>query len=315
MSFAALLALCGRAFVGRCALTVMVFMLLVTQAKAENYSLPANPPNLSNLINVLRATPEGNWVRVNQNLFSDVWTPVDLRPGFGGPWAIINAWASFAWDPNRGDLIIFGGGHANYGGNDVYRWRGTTGLWERASLPSDLFLVNAAASLYETIDGPDHAPISSHTYDNNVFLPKLDRFLTFGGAAYNTGGRWVRQLPDGSSRITGPYLFDPSLADGNKVGGITGSNVQRVPPFQNIVGGNMWSNRDSYITIPDYYPPVSFVDGKTAYAEENGKDVVYVVARPGGTAAYLYRYSISNLSDPSADLWTLVGDLLRRRHG
>ena len=45
-------------------------------------------------------------------------------------------------------------------------------------------------------------------------------------------------------RTTGPYLFDPSKADGSKVGGTTGSHVTRVAPHPEIVGGNMWENRD-----------------------------------------------------------------------
>ena len=48
---------------------------------------------------------------------------------------------------------------------------------------------------------------------------------------------------DDLSRSTGPYLFDPNRADGNKVGGTTGSNVMRVDPTP-IAGGQMWENRD-----------------------------------------------------------------------
>jgi hypothetical protein len=42
------------------------------------------------------------------------------------PGSILKAWSSFAWDSNRGDVILWGGGHANYGGNAVYRWRDAT---------------------------------------------------------------------------------------------------------------------------------------------------------------------------------------------
>ena len=44
----------------------------------------------------------------------------------------------FAWDSNRGDIVLYGGGHANYSGNDVYRWRSSTLLWERAAYPSEI---------------------------------------------------------------------------------------------------------------------------------------------------------------------------------
>jgi hypothetical protein len=78
------------------------------------------------LLPLLLQTPENGWLKVNANRYSDVWTPTDLEPldyGEGGvthtPSKIILAWSGFAWDSNRGDLILYGGGHANYWGNDV----------------------------------------------------------------------------------------------------------------------------------------------------------------------------------------------------
>ena len=270
----------------------------------------ASSPDLSELVAILAATPEGGWVKVNLNLYADVWTPADLRPLKGPsnptPASIIGAWSSYAWDRNRGELWLYGGGHANYSGIDMYRWRGTTRRWERASLPSEIKQDDLGNWI--AVDGPDRAPASAHTYDNNIFLPIIDRFLTFGGAAYNNGGPYLRQATATTSRRTGPYVFDPSRADPNKVGGSTGSHVQRVSPFPEIIGGNMWANRDIYINIPSGAPlPSAHVNGCTAYAEENGTDVVYVAARSGGTATQLYRYAVSAVDNPALDTWQQVG--------
>ena len=87
-------------------------------------------------------------------------------------------------------LLSYGGGHANYSGNDVYRWRSSTLQWERAALPSEIR--NDPVSGWQAIDGTDNAPSSAHTYDNNIFLPIVDRFLTWGGAAYTNGGPYYR---------------------------------------------------------------------------------------------------------------------------
>ena len=80
-------------------------------------------PNLTPLLNTLSATPERSWVRVNLNNYQDVWAPDDLRPlnlaSNPTPEKIIIAWSSFAWDTKRGKLILYGGGHANYSGNDI----------------------------------------------------------------------------------------------------------------------------------------------------------------------------------------------------
>ena len=87
-------------------------------------------PDLTNLLTQVQNAPEGTWIRANLNNFSDVWAPQELQPYryAGATAALIIAWSSFAWDSNRGDLILFGGGHANYAGNEIYRWHGGTQL-------------------------------------------------------------------------------------------------------------------------------------------------------------------------------------------
>ncbi|HEY9102155.1 Ig-like domain-containing protein, partial [Chitinimonas sp.] len=266
---------------------------------------------LTNLRTQLEAVPEGGWVKVNLNLYSDVWTPADLRPLYGSsnptPFTIINAWSGFAWDPNRGDLIIYGGGHANSPGNDVYRWHGATQLWERASLPSEV--IYNPLGFHQTIDGPFNSPIAAHTYDNNSYLPIADRFLVFGGASFNTGGPYMVEDPAGSARKTGPYFFDPNRADPNKVGGLTGSHVQRVAPHPEIVGGQMWSNRDIFNRYPAASMPGSFVNGVSGYKQENGHDVVYIggYGPGGGTDTNLFKYTVVDVNDPSKDTMEKVG--------
>ena len=154
------------------------------------------------LLPLVLQMPGNSWLKVNTNLYSDVWTPASLEPLDNGvthtPAKIIQPWSGFAWDSNRGDLIIYGGGHANYSGNDVYRWRSSTLLWERASLPSDIYYDPVG---YLAIDGVDAAPSAAHTYDNNRFLPVADRFLTWGGAAYN-GGSLYSGLGDRSGDLS-----------------------------------------------------------------------------------------------------------------
>ena len=266
--------------------------------------------DLSELLAAIAATPDGEWLRANLNLYAEVWAPAALRPLNNSsnpePSKIIGAWSGFAWDSNRGDLLLYGGGHANYSGNDVYRWRGSTRMWERASLPSEV--IKDIRNHHVAIDGTDNAPASAHTYDNNIFLPLHDRMLALGGAAYNNGGMFMRAVDAATSRKTGPYLFDPSKADPNKVGGSTGSHVQRVAPYPEIVGGNMWQNRDMFLHLAGTPKlPASHVEGCTGYAEEDGRDVVYIGARLGGTATSLFRYVITDLANPALDVWQQVG--------
>lgn len=268
--------------------------------------------SVGGLIGLLAAMPDGSWQQVSLNRFSDVWTPPDLRPLDVNnldvvPSKIVAAWSGFAWDSNRSDLILYGGGHANYPGNDVYRWHGSTRLWERASLPSEI--AKDASGNFVAIDGPDAAPVAAHTYDNNIFLPIADRFLTFGGAAYNSGGAYRRTTVAGQSRNTGPYTWDPAKGDPNKVGGTTGSHVQRVSPHSEVVGGQMWKNRDLPLSLANNTVlPAMHLEGCTGYATEGGLDVLYVAARLGyGTATQLFRYVLRDVNNPEQDSWTQVG--------
>ncbi|MBN7798708.1 Ig-like domain-containing protein [Parahaliea mediterranea] len=281
----------------------------VPRSLARAASTTANAVSES-LLDVVAAMPEGSWRKLNENLFSDVWSPAALRPlnkrSNPRPEKIIVAWSSFAWDFLGGRLFLYGGGHANYSGNDVYFWRAATRRWERASLPSEI--VQDDFGNWRAIDGVFNAPSSAHTYDNSVFLPVSGQFLTYGGAAYNNGGAFMYQPDANTERPTGPYVFDPAKADGDKVGGTTGSHVQRNGPYPEIGGGEMWSNRDIYGNIAGNPPlPTNFVQGTTATTIEAGRDVVYVMARSGGTARQLYKHTIHDINDPSRDTWEQVG--------
>jgi hypothetical protein len=153
------------------------------------------------------------------------------------------------------------------------------------------------------VDGAFSAPISSHTYDNQEFLPSLDRFITFGGASYNAGKTFMR---DDGVTPTGPYLWDPSRAGPDMVGGTTGSHVNP-DAYPQVTGAEMWNNRDTMITIGiGAQRPNSFVNGTSAYAFEGGVESLLVSESPS-TGGDLFRYRIASVDDPSLDEWQLVG--------
>ncbi len=271
-----------------CAFLAMLSLLFGASARA------ATPVPL-----VIQNAPANSWIKLNTNHFSDAWAPDGLTPN--NTKGVIEAWSSFAWDSMRGNIILWGGGHANYIGNEVYLWNSASGEWGRGSLPTRVVADPYVASRYETVDGPLHTPISMHTYDGNIYLPHIDRFLTFGGPAYNVGGPSL--YDSGTLRPTGPYLWDPAKADPWKVGGVNGSHILTSSyPADSVLGGNMWQNRDSY---PQGIPPGSdrlFGTNFSAYADENGQDVLYL---SGGRS--LWRYLINDLNDPSQDQYQLVG--------
>ena len=288
-------------------LAAVLFCGYSQTVRGEIGCTPEIAADLSQLLDRIESLPEPGWLKANANDFSEVWTPAELRPLYlksnPDPSRILLAWSSFAWDCRRGNVLLYGGGHANYPGNDTYRWRATTGRWERMSLPSQI--TQDALGNWNAADGAFAAPAAAHTYDNLVYLPIVDRWLVLGGAAFNNGGAYKIQATSTTSRATGPYVFDLSRADGSRVGGTTGSHVQRVGAHPEVLGGMMWQNRDLYQFMTGL--PVFFSNGTTAYAEEDGQDVVYVSGVSGGTAQKLYRYVVRDPSDALTDSVEIVG--------
>lgn len=287
----------------------LVCLLLLLSALSLSFAAaPPADPDLSRVLAVLRGQPEGSWVRLNKNSFKDVITPYPLRaqaaPAYRNPMGIIYPWASYAWDSKRAHLLIYGGGHGNYAGNDVYRWVAASQRWERASLPSNIKQVPGSHAMLP-LDGPMNAPVSSHTYDGSVYLAQSDRYWVFGQGVFPDAGPHKRFDDQGKWVYTGPYLFDPARAHPNKVGGTDGSGVDPSTP-----GGRMWHNRDLWSVMKARGQAFPERSGclTSAAAIEDGSDVVYMSsAYSGGPKHYLFRHTLPNLEDSGQDTWEVVG--------
>jgi hypothetical protein len=85
--------------------------------------------------------------------------------------------------------------------------------------------------------------------------------------------------------------------------------VKTTAPYPEIVGGEMWQNRDLYSLLPLSSLPSNHTSGTTSYAGvANGADVVLLTARQGlGTAQHLFRYEIADAEDATADKMTRIG--------
>ena len=134
------------------------------------------------------------------------------------------------------------------------------------------------------------APLSSHTYDNQLYLPVLDRFLTFGGAEAQTGDRFAHRDAAGVQlRYVPAYTAQLDLVNAGFVGGPPGTNVQRNSTLGKIrPGARAWAPRDWY--SPDMpYSLADFgihTDSCTGQSIENGVDVVWFAS---GAGARLWR--------------------------
>ncbi|MGE0387783.1 MAG: hypothetical protein AB7Q97_23910 [Gammaproteobacteria bacterium] len=236
----------------------------------------------------------GQWAKANVNTMKSVWPSGGYEPpakGQGTPRGVLRAWSASAFDDVHGDWYFWGGGHANYNGNEMYRWRTANRLWERCSLPSHMTEV-APKTWEPTVGGVFSAPVSSHAYDMMTYLPQANRVFVGGGNMYGRAGIWRRPYP--SADATGPYLWDVDKCDPYAAGGWDGSNW-----FNGQVGGNpglyAWDNRDTFHSRAGV--KLGGGNGVCDAAVENGRDVIYLAWSAGAAiSGSLYRYELGETS-------------------
>lgn len=168
---------------------------------------PAGVPSWRSALATLR------WAEVGGNTLADVDPAADAavnpnHPG-GAPWAgtggqsqVIDAWSGAAWDDAALKLYLIGGGHADYAGNELYEWDGSTAAFARLTNPTGAIgntgtLNDGQEATARYFDGQ---PRSFHTY-NNLAIRNGVLWMT-GGAVYITG--------DAASR---PFRYDSALAE------------------------------------------------------------------------------------------------------
>ncbi len=145
----------------------------------------------------------GEWRRLDTaNKFFDVavteeeWAElIEIHGGFerlGEPRSVLGAWNGAAYDIEGQRLFFHGGGHGDYGGNEVYQFDLETLEWSRISDPAPLTLRTDEEEhphrwlpADEDGDGLPDSPPSAHTYDGLVWNPHTETlWLTSQNTAY-----------------------------------------------------------------------------------------------------------------------------------
>lgn len=116
----------------------------------------------------------GTWLRVPSGYGSVCEaTPSDEWHGIMGCEGVL-AYSGAVWDPLHRQYLLWGGGHGDYAGNEVYAFRTHDFTWTRLTTPS--------AGPYDRGVLDDGRPDSRHTYDALTWIPSLASFWTVGGA-------------------------------------------------------------------------------------------------------------------------------------
>lgn len=107
--------------------------------------------------------------------------------GNTGPASVLIAWNGAGFDAKRKTFYFFGGGHGDYGGNEVYAFSLPEGKWQRLTDPSPLdhyYLLEKAGKLCQI---PDirKVPFPAHTYGGIIYK---DDYLLVNASALGTIG-------------------------------------------------------------------------------------------------------------------------------
>lgn len=213
-------------------LTSISLLVLAAPRNATAYDLPPvrQGNNLDDCAEQLNSQG-GGWCEIRQSdetpSISSVW-PQDLdgkTQMIVGPKAVLIAWNGAAFDPQNELLYFMGGGHADYGGNEVYEFNLSTGNWDRLTNPSPLsFLYRLRKATAKRSArycwAPDmrRVPGAAHTYDGLQFSTTTRTiFLAMMGAAngacFNNEGGSLEGDPRvlfGKNRGAGIFEFNPS---------------------------------------------------------------------------------------------------------
>ena len=205
---------------------------------------------------------------------------------------VIRAWSGAVADTNANRLLIWGGGHNNYYGNEIYALNLTANPITLTRVKDPTTPTNFANN-GNCIDGippgsPDFAPNSRESYAGMAFLSNLNRMYISGGAlaclqGHGSGSTWTIALENLSNATLWQHE-DPS---------ITG-------PTPGSIGG-------SYGNIADYDPNsgLLFLNDTAAMYTYNYQTNTYSqITSPQGFVTSIY---LSGAIDPMRKLFVMVG--------
>jgi hypothetical protein len=132
---------------------------------------------------VIAKMKSGTWHEApNSNMDAVGANPVPA--GTSGVKSIMMAWNSGAFDTKRGRLVVWGGGHGNYSGNEIYAFDVNKFSWERLTEPSSL-----VGWTDNDIQYQDGRPVSRHTYNTLAYFPPpYDKFFSSCGTVLFQSG-------------------------------------------------------------------------------------------------------------------------------
>ncbi len=132
-------------------------------------------PAFSESERMLVELPADTWFEVEDSKLEGV-----CPEGLNNCGNVVAPWSSGVFDGVHQQMLVFGGGHGDYAGNEVYAFPLETLEWSRLTDPSD--------SEHSNQDPlPDGRPVSRHTYDGLSFVTHAGKMFAHGGSRWQDG--------------------------------------------------------------------------------------------------------------------------------
>lgn len=176
--------------------SVLILAAMHTSAASLDTDLPAmrQGKNLADCLNKL-TKQNGGWCEIRMSgdkpSISSVWpSRIDRKVHMTtGPASVLGAWNSAAFDEQRSLMYFTGGGHADYGGNEVYEFDLNEGRWARLTDPSPLEYLFVTYDYNSRPNKPwrklcwmpnvAKLPGSAHTYDGLQYSTRTETIFNY----------------------------------------------------------------------------------------------------------------------------------------
>ena len=226
----------------------------------------------SSLINL----PLMTWYEIPNSKMESV-KPNPLPPNQSGFEAVMTAWSGGAYDTKRDRLIVWGGGHSDYSGNEIYVFDMNTLKWSRLTEPSTDVGGNESSGEY-----PDGNPRSRHTYNYIQYVPSIDRFCTFGGHGL---------YPSGQIGTDKTHAFDFESLTWSRLANTTSFGIGAFSAVDASTGHVWVQGTESQYTFSEYNP-----------------DTDTWIKRTGLNEVFRYNYYFTAAIDPNKKKCVVIGN-------
>ena len=233
---------------------------------------------------VLDILPPGHWYEIKN---SSIWAQLGVKPD------VMGSWSGGIYDSRRERLVVWGGGHLNYDGNELYAFDFNNFRWRFVTQKTPKEQRVKSVDIYD-----DGLPSSRHTYNGLQYIPTIDRFFSSGGSVWGSGGclggTWLydfgavpaesgwQNIEDDKGGCAMTSAYDPVTGH---VWYTSGGNMYEFDPL-NLSAP--WTKRRSNNVQSDMYMTTAIDPGRrklvmlggTKWGEKKPKTVIYDISNP-----------------------------------